>query len=405
MASSSSSRQLKYQVFLSFRGRDTRLNFTSHLLEALKGKGLDVFYDEETLERGDRISPALSQAIATSNLSIIVLSKDYASSNSCLAELSDIMDRNRTQEHIVVPIFYKVDPSDVRHLGGNFKTSFDLHESEGLEQMQQWKAAFTEVGKIIGWHIKGDESDRSEAEYIKVIIGDVIKKLTNGKSRSEELVGIDDQKNMILNLIEQRDCRVIGLWGAGGIGKTTLADVIYKEVSTKFEGCCFLQNVREKIENQGREYLRNELFSKLLEQKDVRIDTLSIGTPYQERLNNRKVFVVLDDVSDPDHIDFMGVRHFGDGSKIILTSRDRQVLKNGGADKIHEVDKLNKNDSLQLFSTIAFKQSNPAADFRDLSNKFVEYAQGNPLALKVLGSKLYTKSQREWEDEGNPRKM
>ncbi|KAK8671878.1 hypothetical protein V6N13_038461 [Hibiscus sabdariffa] len=71
----------------------------------------------------------------------------------------------------------------------------------------------------------------------------------------------------------------------------------------------------------------------------------------------------------------MGVRHLGLGSKIILTSRDRQALYNGGADKIHEVKKLNVDHSLQLFSTFAFKQLNPAADFRDLSNKFIEYAQ------------------------------
>ncbi|KAL4290386.1 hypothetical protein GQ457_14G025350 [Hibiscus cannabinus] len=401
MASSSSSRQQKYQVFLSFRGPDTRLGFTSHLLEALKGKGLDVFFDQEKLQKGYRISPELSQAIAASNLSIIVLSRDYASSNSCLAELSDIMDRNRTQGHVLIPIFYKVEPSDVRHLGGNFEKSFDLHDSEGLKQVQQWKAAFTEVGKLIGWHIKGDKSDRSEAEYIKDIVEDVIKKLMNGKSRSssEQLVGIDDQKKIILDLIEQKNCRIIGLWGAGGIGKTTLADAIYKEVSTEFESCWFLQNVREKIKNQGRESLRNELLSKLLNQKDVRIETPSIGTPYLERLNNRHLFVVLDDVSDPDHIEFMGVGHFGHGSKIIVTSRDRQVLKIGGADKIYKVDKFNENDSLRLFSTIALKQSNSAADFRDLSNKFVRYADGNPLALKVLGSKLYTKSRGEWENE------
>ncbi|XP_039038992.1 disease resistance protein RPV1-like [Hibiscus syriacus] len=98
-------------------------------------------------------------------------------------------------------------------------------------------------------------------------------------------------------------------------------------------------------------------------------------------------------------MDLMGVKYFGEGSKIILTSRDRQVLKNGGADKIHEVNKLNENDSLQLFSTFAFKLLNPALDFQDLSNKFLEYAQGNPLALKVLGSKLYTKSRKEWEGE------
>ncbi|KAE8669262.1 hypothetical protein F3Y22_tig00112249pilonHSYRG00140 [Hibiscus syriacus] len=112
-----------------------------------------------------------------------------------------------------------------------------------------------------------------------------------------------------------------------------------------------------------------------------------------------KTIVVLDDVNDSEQIDLMGVKYFGEGSKIIVTSRDRQVLKNGGADNIHEVYKLKENDSLQLFSTFAFKLLNPPLDFQDLSNKFLDYAQGNPLALKVLGSKLYTKSRKEWESE------
>ncbi|XP_039036057.1 disease resistance-like protein DSC1 [Hibiscus syriacus] len=225
----------------------------------------------------------------------------------------------------------------------------------------------------------------------------------NSKIRrtSEELVGIDDQKNMILGMIKQEESRVIGLWGMGGIGKTTLADVVYKEASPNFGSRCFLQNVSEKIKNQGWVTLRNELLSKLLNEKEIRIDTISIEYPYQERLNNKRVIVVLDDVSDQDHIDYMGVKHFGPGSKIVVTSRDRQVLKNGEANIIHEVNKLNRVDSLQLFSTFAFKLLNPTVDFQDLSNKFVNYAQGNPLALKVLGSKLYTKPKREWESEAD----
>ncbi|KAL1150626.1 hypothetical protein V6Z11_A10G275700 [Gossypium hirsutum] len=74
---SSPSRQMKHQVFLSFRGEDTGLNFTSHLLKALKDTGLNVFFDEEKLEKGEQLSPALSQGIAASSLSILVLSKDY----------------------------------------------------------------------------------------------------------------------------------------------------------------------------------------------------------------------------------------------------------------------------------------------------------------------------------------
>ncbi|TYH51644.1 hypothetical protein ES332_D10G290800v1 [Gossypium tomentosum] len=401
IASSSSSTRLKHQVFLSFRGEDTRLNFTAHLLKALKDKGMNVFFDEETLEKGEQLSQALSRAIAASNLSIIVLSVDYASSKSCLAELSDIMHRKDTQGHIVLPIFYHVDPSHVRNLGGSFKTSFIHHESNRLHQVQRWKTAFAEIGKLKGWHIEGGKFDRPETEYIKDIVEYVIKKLMSSKFRSAsaELIGIDDQKKTILRLIEKEDSRLIGLWGQGGIGKTTLSDVIYNEISYKYEDNCFLLNVREKLKKQGMESLRNELLSKLLNQA-IHVDTPSIGsTLIQERLSNKRVLVVLDDVNDSDQIDCFGVKHFGDGSKIIVTSRDRQVLKNGGVDKIHEVKMLNKDDSLQLFSTFAFKLLNPAADFRDLSNKFIAYARGSPLALRVLGSKLYKKSRKEWESE------
>ncbi|XP_052478119.1 disease resistance protein RPV1-like [Gossypium raimondii] len=408
MASSSSySLQMKHQVFLSFRGEDTRLNFTSHLLKALKDTGLNVFFDEEKLEKGEQLSQALSQAIAASNLSILVLSIDYASSKSCLGELSQIMKCKKTQGHIVLPIFYHVDPSHVRNIGGTFKTSFGEHElKRPVDEVKRWKATFTEIGTLKGWHIEGGKFDRSETEYIKDVVGYVLKKLnSNCRSVSEELVGIDDQKKMMLGLIEQVDIRVIGLWGMGSIGKTTLADAVYKEVFPKSECRLFLQNISEKIKKQGNESLRNELLSKLLNEKEICIDTPSIGYPYQERLNNKKVLLVLDDVSDPDQIDFMGVTYFGPGSKIIVTSRDRQVLKNGRANRIYKVKELNENDSLQLFSTFAFKLLNPAVDFRDLSCKFVEYAQGSPLALKVLGSELYTKSKKEWESKVNKLKQ
>lgn len=133
-------------------------------------------------------------------------------------------------------------------------------------------------------------SSRPETEYIKDIVEYVTKKLMNNKSSTafEKLVGIDYQKKTILKLIKREGCRVIGLWGMAGIGKTTLANVLYDEISSKFRSCWFLHNVREKIQKEGKESLRNDFLSKLLEQK-IHIPTPSIGSTFiRERLNNKK---------------------------------------------------------------------------------------------------------------------
>ncbi|MBA0697101.1 hypothetical protein Goari_003609, partial [Gossypium aridum] len=202
--------------------------FTAHLLKALKDKGLNVFYDEEALQKGEQLSQALSRAISASILSLIILSVDYASSKPCLAELANIMHCKDTQGHIVLPIFYHVDPSDVRNIGGSFKTSFDEHESNRLHQVQQWKAAFAEVGILKGWHIEGGKFDRPETEYIKDIVEYVTKKLmsTQFRSASEELIEINDKKKTNLRPIEEEDNHLIGLWGWGGICKTILSNAI-----------------------------------------------------------------------------------------------------------------------------------------------------------------------------------
>ncbi|KAK0604621.1 hypothetical protein LWI29_017572 [Acer saccharum] len=146
----------KYDVFLSFRGEDTRYNFTNHLYAALHRNGIITFKDDERLERGTEISSELTKAIQESRFSIVIFSKDYASSAWCLEELAKIVECVDTKNHIVIPVFYDVEASHVRKQKGEFKKAFDQHQqNHDNEKVQRWRAALKRVANTVGDPIRG----------------------------------------------------------------------------------------------------------------------------------------------------------------------------------------------------------------------------------------------------------
>ncbi|RVW62906.1 TMV resistance protein N [Vitis vinifera] len=145
-----------YDVFLSFRGEDTRKNFTDHLYSALVANGVRTFRDDEELERGEIITTELLDAIEKSKIFIVVFSKYYAHSKWCLNELVKIVDRLMVMRHTVLPIFYHVEPSEVRKQTGSYGEAFVNHEQDvdvEKEKVEKWKAALREAGNISGWHL------------------------------------------------------------------------------------------------------------------------------------------------------------------------------------------------------------------------------------------------------------
>lgn len=145
--------RLKFDVFLSFRGEDTRENITERLYDALNRKEkVRVFRDNEGMERGDEIAPSLVAAMEDSAASVVVLSPRYADSHWCLDELAMLCDLRASLKRPMIPIFYEVDPSHVRKQSDHFVEDFERHSKRfGDEKIQRWRGAMKLVGNLSGF--------------------------------------------------------------------------------------------------------------------------------------------------------------------------------------------------------------------------------------------------------------
>lgn len=157
-ASSSTPRDLQmYDVFVSFTSEDTRVNFTSHLYKALISQMIKIFIQYESLQMGEDISPSLKEAIQQSNISLIILTDNYASSPRCLDELVQILQCRETSRQIVLPVFYNIDPSNVRKQAKSCEAAFFINEERfknDKHKLQAWGAALTVAASLCGWNLK-----------------------------------------------------------------------------------------------------------------------------------------------------------------------------------------------------------------------------------------------------------
>ena len=156
-SSSLSNQAWSYDVFVSFRGKDTRYKFTDHLFAALDQSGIHTFKDNRKLERGKDIWTELEKAIQKSRIAVIVFSKNYADSRWCLEELAKIMECKLNLQQIVLPVFYEVDPSDLRSPKGSLEEAFVRHERRfGVGKVDRWRAALFRAASLAGWDSRNE---------------------------------------------------------------------------------------------------------------------------------------------------------------------------------------------------------------------------------------------------------
>ncbi|XP_039684409.1 disease resistance protein RPV1 isoform X3 [Medicago truncatula] len=278
--SSNSIPEIKHDVFVSFRGEDTRRNFLSHVLVAFSRKQINVFSDKK-LEEGDEISPKLNEAIEKSFIHLVIFSPNFSYSHWCLDELVKIVDCRAKYDRILLPVFYQVDPTEVRHQTGAYKDAFvQLGQNFSSDKVEKWRHALTKSANISGFH---------------------------------SIHFPDDAK-----LVEK-----------------TVESVLMK-----------LKQVEDA------------------EQLEVLVGTLD---------------------------------WFGPGSRIIITTGVTEVLV-GKTNDTYKVQPLDSVESLLLFNLHAFaKHKHNEMEYRELSERMVDLAEGVPQVLTTLGKYLCGKDKAIWE--------
>ncbi|XP_057841570.2 disease resistance protein Roq1 isoform X2 [Cryptomeria japonica] len=422
----------QFYVFINHRGPDVKKTLAQQLYDSLKEAGIPAYLDSEETELGDSISSTIKNAIYSARVHIAILSPRYAESPWCLAELA-LMFQTKAR---IIPLFYQVDPSDFRHIKGRVADAFSKHEEKNRypkDDIEQWKVCLKKVSEIKGYEFKGQNKSlwNSILEYIMKLLSDYIgiRLSSTGSDQKELCNGVvsavmnEKQKRIIPFQVAKYEvgldkfvndfhshCRsngqmidkIIGIYGMGGSGKTTLAKYLFNQKHSEFSGSTFLFDVRERQVKGELTSLQSRLLKDLLHLEGNTVSSIEDGIAVikdnLERSRESRFLIVIDDVDNQQQLDaLLPTDALNPNSLVIVTTRDEGVLIQARVIVRYKMKEMNRQHSRELFCWHAFHRQSCRSGYDNLVDSFVNLCKGSPLALKVMAAHVFGRDKAYWK--------
>ncbi|XP_057846334.2 disease resistance protein Roq1-like [Cryptomeria japonica] len=407
-----------FDVFINHRGPDVKQTLALQLYNSLHQLGIRAFLDSQEKQLGDSFPSTIQTAISSASVHVAIFSKRYAESPWCLAELV-LMLQSQAK---IIPVFYGVKPSDLRHIEtGAYAEAFTKYREKGryLEKLNEWKKALQSLSLIAG------EEFNSNLHCQNIVAA--VQKEVQRKTRlhvAQYPVGLnnlvkDFEKRCLHDLVQdfENQCglkkrvdkanKIVGIFGMGGSGKTTLVKELFNQKRSNYSRASFLFDVRETFERRELPSLQIKLLKDLFHRHDLSFTNTEEGVSYlkdslQRSPAHLNFLIVVDDIDHVEQLNALLVMDIFNrlgNSLVIVTTRDVGVLISAGITNGYRLKGIDRKYGSELFCWHAFDQPNPCSGYEELVNSFVDVCGGLPLSLQVLGRHVHGRSEDYWRSE------
>ncbi|GLJ33660.1 hypothetical protein SUGI_0676550 [Cryptomeria japonica] len=384
-----------YDVFINHRGPDVKNTLALQLYNFLQNLEIQAFLDSEEKELGVSFPSTIETAIRSAAVHIAIFSKGYAESPWCLAELVLMLQSSAK----IIPVFNDVEPSALGHIEkGVYGKAFSEYESKKryTEKLEEWKQALQSISFIAG------EKFNSFRDYEKMVLA-VQKEVQRRRFLHVAKYPFE------MNEQGEVKSKIVGIFGMGGVGKTTLSKELFNRKRSDYSRSCFLFDVREAPVKKDLHSLQMKLLRELFDERDrPSFSSVEDGTSCLSNhftgSGNPNFLIVLDDINHQEQLDALLVSdelNNSSNSLVIVTTRDVGVLINAGITVGYHLKGMDTDDAKELFCWHAFSQPYPSSGYEKLVDLFVDVCGGLPLSLQVLGKHVHGEDQKFWELELN----